>query len=213
MNEKNIKSQGQKPKTSKLAIAALVLGILGFVTFAFSAFLGGLLGIVALIEIQTSKGTTKGRFIAALGIFASIASIAWWVILADRAKTHNAYMIMCGANLSGLGKAMQIYANDYDDKYPTEEKWCDLLVMHNDVYPRQFVCKLSDAKEGESSYAFNKNLIGKRPTEVPPDVVVLFETNFGKNPVGRQALLAERDWHKFLDYPDSEEKVYKLHWN
>jgi len=131
----------------------------------------------------------------------------------------------CGTKLSGLGKAMQIYANDYDDQYPTAEKWCDLLVMYSDVYPRQFVCKLSDVIEGESSYAMNKNVVGKKVSEIPEDVVLLFETNLGKNPAGRQELLGNRDWYKELssrgDRWDlkwikkyrSSEKVYKQRWN
>jgi len=93
------------------------------------------------------------------------------------------------------------------------------------VRPKQLVCKGSDAKIGESSHAFNKNLIGKKPTEVPPDVVLLFETNFGKNPLGRQELLGNREWYKVLsslgDRWDLEwikkyrpsEKVYKQRWN
>jgi len=121
--------------------------------------------------------------------------------------------ILCAANLHVLGIALQIYADGYDDQYPAAEKWCDLLVQYCEVEPRQFVCPSSDAKEGESSFAFNRNLIGKKPTEVPPDIVVLFETNLGKNPAGRQGLLADRDWHKFLEYPDSGKKVYKLRWN
>jgi len=146
--------------------------------------------------------------------FCLVVFLTWWLLKSTHRETLTLnYRIPCSTNLRGLGIAMLIYASDYDGQYPTAEKWCDLLVMHCDVSPKQLVCKGSDAKIGESSYAFNKNLIDKKSTEVPPDVVVLFETNFGKNPAGRQALLAERDWHKFLDYPDSEEKVYKLRWN
>lgn len=85
--------------------------------------------------------------------------------------------------------AMFIYADDYDDQYPMAEKWCDLLIAHCEVGPRQLVCKGSDAKMGESSYAFNKNLIDKKPTEVPPDVVVLFETKGGWNQFGGPELV------------------------
>lgn len=191
--------------------------ILFLIAIFLSAPVGLTIGIVALMRIQKSKGLLKGKGIAIAGVIVSAAMtlfISYRTILSMRPRQHKKRIAMvCGTNLSGLGKALHIYAGDYDDQYPTAEKWCDLLVMYSEVYPRQFVCKWSDVKTGESSYAFNKNLIGKRPTEVPPDVVLLFETNFGKNPLGRQALLAERDWHKFLEYPDSGKKVYELRWN
>ncbi len=132
---------------------------------------------------------------------------------------------ICGTNLSGLGKAMLIYASDYDGQYPTADKWCDLLIAYSEVSPKQFVCPLSDVIEGESSYAMNKNVVGKKVSEIPEDVVLLFETNFGKNPAGRQELLGNRDWYKELssrgDRWDlkwikkyrSSEKVYKQRWN
>ncbi len=177
--------------------------------------LGLIMGIVALGKIKESSGLLKGRGLAIAGVVTSGVGLTLACLCIMRARRIHSISprVVCGTNLRGLGKAMLIYASDYDEQYPTVEKWCDLLVMYCEVGPRQFVCPSSDAKEGESSFAFNKNLIGKKPTEVPPDVVLLFETNFGKNPLGRQALLAERDWHEFLEYPDSGKKVYKLRWN
>jgi hypothetical protein len=168
---------------------------------------------------KISKLSILGFVIFAL--IASIVSLAWLLRLTDRAKTRLVYMVICRANLSGLGRAMLIYANDYDDQYPTADKWCDLLIMHSEVYPRLFVCKLSDAKEGESSYAMNKNVVGKKVTEVPKDVVVLFETNFGKSRAGRQELLRDRGFYKFFGEDiwsfgkktSGLEKVYELRWN
>ncbi len=182
--------------------------------------LGLIMGIAALVKIKESSGILKGRGFAIAGVVTSGVGLTLACLCIMRARRIHSIRIhsispsvVCGTNLRGLGMAMQIYANDYDDQYPTAEKWCDLLIAYIEVGPKQFVCKGSDAKIGESIYAFNKNLIDMKPVEVPPDVVLLFETNFGKNRLGRQALLEDRDWHKFLDYPDSEEKVYKLRWN
>jgi len=97
--------------------------------------------------------------------------------------------LMCGMNMAGLGKAMMLYAEDFGGQYPTPEKWCDLLIEYEEVQPKQFVCKGSGAKVGESSYAFNKNLAGKKASEVPPDVVLLFETKKGWNQVGGPEIL------------------------
>ena len=130
--------------------------------------------------------------------------------------------IKCMANMRNLGIAFYIYAQDNSNSYPTPEKWCDLLIMNYEVKLDYLVCRGSDAKIGESSYAFNKSVVGKKSSEVPQDTVLLFETNFGKDPLGRDGTLGDRDWYKSLsslsDRSDLKkhkhsEKVYKLRWN
>lgn len=234
MGEKENNTQSQRPRISKLAIVTLVFGVGGLCTLGMvephhgltASYIYALLvlrasaigtfvvGTIAIMVMSIRGGVVlKGLGFAIVGMTAAAVSLILGVLgLAPRPARPSPGMV-CAINLSGLGKAVHIYAGDYDDQYPTADKWCDLLITYLEVSPKQLVCPLSDAKEGESSYAFNKNLIGKKPAEVPPDVVLLFETNFGKNPLGRQALLADRDWHKFLDYPDSGKKVYKLRWN
>ena len=130
--------------------------------------------------------------------------------------------VMCAMNVSGLGKALYLYRSDYDGKYPTAEKWCDLLVMNYEEKLESLVCSGSDAKIGESSYALNKNIAGKKSSEIPEDTVILFETNYGKNPLGRDGTLGDREWYKSLNSLSERddlkqlrrsEKVYKLRWN
>ena len=243
-SERETKTQGQKRRTSKLAIAALVFGVLSLWILGMSepyyrmpreyilrrdvlrlsALIGLVLGTVAIVRIKASRGILKGRRFAIWGMAAGVVTVVLGVLgLAPRAP-HNLGWV-CGTNVSSLGKAMQIYANDYDDQYPTADKWCDLLIAYLEVSPKQFVCPLSDVIEGESSYAMNKNVVGKKVSEIPEDVVLLFETNLGKNPAGRQELLGNRDWYKELssrgDRWDlkwikkyrSSEKVYKQRWN
>jgi prepilin-type processing-associated H-X9-DG protein len=130
--------------------------------------------------------------------------------------------VMCATNVSGLGKALYLYRSDYDGQYPTGDRWCDLLVMNYEVRLESLICKGSDAKIGESSYALNKNIAGKKSSEIPEGTVVLFETNYGKNPLGRDGTLGEREWYKSLNSISEREslkqlkrseKVYKLRWN
>ncbi len=255
LSETDTKTQGPKPRTSRLAIWSLVLAIGGSLigvallatllltpwliywiviispaiifSFVGAWILSLIMGIAALAKIKESSGILKGRGFAIAGVVTSGVGLTLACLCIMRARRIHTISprVICGTNLRGLGKALQIYANDYDDQYPTAEKWCDLLIAYIDVGPKQFVCKGSDAKIGESSHAFNKNLIGKRPTEVSPDVVVLFETDFGKNPAGRQELFGNREWYKELssrgDKWDLEwikkyrpsEKVYKQRWN
>lgn len=127
----------------------------------------------------------------------------------------------CGTNVSGLAKTMIVYSNDDHGRLPAADKWCDLLVGYDFTAPKQFVCDRSDAREGESSYAINKNLDGRDISRVPGDIVLVFETNYGKEPGGRQEKLANRWWYRYLSKNDEHglygirgsKRVYKLRWN
>ena len=130
--------------------------------------------------------------------------------------------VTCAINVSGLGKAIYMYRSDFDGQYPTADKWCDLLVMNYEVKLESLLCKGSDAKIGESSYALNKNIAGKKSSDIPEDTVILFETNYGKNPLGRDGTLGDRQWYRSLSSLGNRddlkkhkhsEKVYKLRWN
>ena len=92
----------------------------------------------------------------------------------------------CGTNMSGLGKAMLIYANDYNDKFPTSSKWCDLLVERAGVARMTFRCR--GVTEGPCNYAMNKN-VQEMGLAARPDLVLLFETHPGWNQVGGPEIL------------------------
>ena len=68
-------------------------------------------------------------------------------------QRHYARRVVCLANLHTLGKALAAYAKEQDGKYPTTDKWCDLLIEHAEVSERAFVCP--SAGEGLCHYAIN----------------------------------------------------------
>ena len=76
---------------------------------------------------------------------------------------------------------MLLYANDYDDKFPTASSWCDLLLEHAEVSSTMFQCE--GAGEGKCHYAINKYAVGTATT-APRDTVLLFEANAGWNQLG-----------------------------
>jgi prepilin-type processing-associated H-X9-DG protein len=142
-------------------------------------------GITGLVKISKNKGQLKGTGLAVTGIVIPVSGIVLIPIMAmilailmpALGKTRQlAQRMVCATNLSGLGKAMIVYANDYNDTYPTADKWCDLLVEKCDVAKEQFYCPSSGAEKGESSYVLNINLAGKKASQVPPDMVLVFET-------------------------------------
>jgi hypothetical protein len=77
--------------------------------------------------------------------------------------------------------------NDYDDEFPTANKWCDLLIKWQEVSPRSFQCR--GAVEGTCHYAMNKHVIGLSMSTADPDLVLLFEAPDGWNQVGGPELL------------------------
>jgi len=79
-----------------------------------------LLGILALCRIGSSGGRQTGYGFAAIGtaIPPILIFVLAWFNVGGRWRAAIPYRMVCGTNLSGLGKAMLIYSNDYDDKFP-----------------------------------------------------------------------------------------------
>ena len=121
-------------KTSRLAITTLVLGILiplvFFLAVMFKSFvlaiicmaatiLAVILGIIGLVQIAISAGKVTGKGFAVMGIAIPVVlfSVIFLPALLQRPRGR-AYRMVCGSNLSGIGRAMLIYANDYDNCFP-----------------------------------------------------------------------------------------------
>lgn len=207
MNEADNKTQEPKPQTCGPATASLVLGIFGLVMLGIihnpavpppvviSVFpiFGLVLGIVALAKIKMSRGMLIGSASAVFGIIINgflIFGLVYgsWDYHRGRVSRNRT---ICAASLHSLGIAMVLYADENDDRYPTADKWCDLLsqpVQYVNELER-FVCK--SAGEGRCHYAINPNA---EPNSAP-DMVLLFETKGGWNQLGGAELLTT-DNHK-----------------
>jgi prepilin-type processing-associated H-X9-DG protein len=195
-------AEAVKPKTSGLAIAALVMGILSLFCSIFMAIPAIICGIIALVKIGKSNGQLKGNGFAIAGI--AVPAVATFLVLPmllailmpalSKVKVI-AQREGCKANLRGLSTAMTVYINDYDEKYPTQEQWCKLLIENADVSPMSFRCPLDS--EGSFSYAINENLYKISSEKLPPaQMVAIFEANLGRNGVGGpEDLVLRHDEH------------------
>jgi len=213
-----------EPKTCGFAIASMVLGLLGIfcVTWPICGPLAIIFGIIALVKISNSNGRLKGNGFAITGlvipiVFIIVTPILMAILMPALSQTKKiAQRVVCGTNLKGLSSAMIVYANDYDDTLPIEN-WCDLLIEEADVSPKSFICPESDAIEGESSYAINKNIAGMKLTDRPADVVLFFETDMGVENGPRNTSITTRRHYEFLnefgDVYDENTLVYKDRFN
>jgi prepilin-type processing-associated H-X9-DG protein len=95
--------------------------------------------------------------------------------------------IGCGRNLVALGTALNMYADRYDGRYPAADSWCDSLVDGDYITKRQLKCPAD--RKGPSSYSLNRNIAGANRTDIPRDVVLLFESKPGWSQVGGSEIL------------------------
>ncbi len=83
------------------------------------------------------------------------------------------FLLECERNLQNIGEALREYAKVNDDQLPDPDKWCDQIIEEGrDI----FVCAASDVNSGESSYALNEDVIEMKFSEIPDDMVLVFET-------------------------------------
>jgi prepilin-type processing-associated H-X9-DG protein len=100
---------------------------------------------------------------------------------------ERAVQAACIARLKSLEVSFKLYADDFDGRLPSVESWCDALGKY--TLPKNLICPGSDAKTGQSSYAMNEHLDGKKLAELPPDLVLLFESKPSWNIAGGPEIL------------------------
>ena len=126
-------------------------------------------------------------------------------------------LLVCQVNLKGLGVVIFVYVHDNEGRLPAGNNWCDEFVMEVDVPPATFICKKSGDKYGESSYCLNENAAGKILSDLPGDMVLLFEVKHKDNvskrdfPVIERLFASDFNTAKRNQYPGV--KVYKDRWN
>jgi prepilin-type processing-associated H-X9-DG protein len=211
MSETNNNVQNQKPKTSVLAIVCVLIPLTIFVgSFCFIIllrnenvsgfsgllfpfpFLGAylsplnfLLGVYALIKIKKSKGLLKGYVLSIAGILMSVLAFDCTMRAVGSVRPENEIRC-CGIEMVGIGKSLQVYGSDYDNHYPSVDKWCDLLVEHTNIEETFFNEAKSKWWRDNFQYAINPNCEPNSPS----GTVLLFETKGGWNKFGGPEILS-----------------------
>jgi hypothetical protein len=167
-------------------------------------------------RIKTSAKLFRGENIAKSIVIAStaIGLVFFGLPYSGRIKPVT-LRVICGTNLQGLANAIMVYANDHDDALPGES-WCDHLIEYADISPRSLICPASDLVWGRCSYAINKHILKYKLSELPPNIVLLFETKTCRDS-SKKGLLKERPG--YLSYPvmkyifSGDEWVSLEYWN
>lgn len=205
MSETDNNTEEQKPETSELAKWSLGLSLVCFVSIISllvvpncmsvlalltSIPLAIILGLASVFAIRKSGGQLKGTSLAVSGIVIHLALGTAMIGVYFTAK-RLIPRISCSTNLAQLAKAIHLYTDENDGKYPTAEKWCDLLIEETNVVSQHMLRCKGATDEGPSHYAINPNA---EPNS-PPDMVLLFEAKGGWNQFGGPEILTAEN-HK-----------------
>jgi hypothetical protein len=217
LSTENTPQPGSIRKKSELAILSLICGcctipsfglflhyeyhqaLVGSESLIFALFpaLAIALALFALLLIPFRRKTLKGAGYAILAIMLSIVPLhsvwASWdkaKYYLERPTAHDGFI-----KLQRLSTALFKYAKDNEGILPNADKWCDLLKAHdpsltNDDFRRPFAHWRG--LDWDCHFAFNKNLSEMKMSEIPDDVVLLFEANGDWNLNGTEELLKNR---------------------
>lgn len=195
---------------STAMVVGSVFGITAMLMTVINVLLFG--GALIAFPFCGYKGRSLGRIFASL----FLCLFAWAFICPTMgAVTPVHYRKLCGMNMGLLGRNLESYAKDHEGRLPALSNWCDELVTEAHTHLNHLCCKMSGAVDGESSYAMNKSAAGMKLSDLPGDVVLLFETNLGRTESGRDKSVRERGFYQNSEWiePEGNETVYRNRWN
>ncbi|MBN1846152.1 MAG: hypothetical protein JW810_10750 [Sedimentisphaerales bacterium] len=189
------------------------VGLFAFVLLTASP----IIAILALLKIYRSNGVLVGARQAIIVIVGSCIILTMTIPVVSMDSFNRGRRSVCTANLKELGEAMKAYASDHDGMIPALEDWCDVLATETEVSLVHFVCRPSEAQYGESSYALNRNIAGWRLSDLPPEMVLLFEAKYDDGGAERDFPLISRDCAAHVKDARFREHqsdiVYQNRWN
>lgn len=185
-NPQSVPFEPTPARTSRLAIASLILGLLGFLILP--ALAGLVCGIVGMVAVQRSAGALKGFGLALAGTIVSVLMLALIPVMAivagitlpalAKAKSK-AQTIMSMNNVKQLNLAALLYSSDSNDTFPAATNWCEALQPYIGGNQKVFLRPEDQQSDIRSSYGFNAALAGRKTPSVNPQTVLVFELQTG----------------------------------
>lgn len=81
----------------------------------------------------------------------------------------------CRWRLQSIGNALDIYAQDHDDRLPLEN-WCDAVMSLKVIHRNTLDCSALHRQGKRYGFALNAAVIGQKADALRADTVVVFET-------------------------------------
>jgi prepilin-type processing-associated H-X9-DG protein len=147
----------------------------------------------SLYWIKKNQSEVKGKTLAVVVLIGVTSSFAFLYLQLSGIRYHPMYD-RCQQRLYHLKLTLDMYMDENDDRYPTADKWCDLLKVYR--VEDQLVCPAKRRTGERCSYAINPNCEPNSPT----DVVLLFETQGGWNQHGGPELLNTQNHPEHKDW-------------
>lgn len=133
-------------------------------------------------------------FKALLGVFVLIAVVLILFPFPMRSR-HYPRRASCQSSLKLVGLAWQQYAQDYDEKLPTQQ-WGTLLLPYA-KYGAVFNCAETKDVQGTSDYFFNSRFLGKATAGIPsPKSLVLIGDGLADGSLGATLYQLPDSWRK-----------------
>lgn len=150
-----------------------------------------IVGIIALVLAAAGRARSGTVAIAVLALLAPVVALTWLLFPAFRSARIVARQRLCMQHLKTLGMAMMLYAQDWDERCPPAQNWCDSV--------RPYVRSLEDyrcpaARHLRCGYAMNAQLDRFKQSDLaePSKTVLLFDATGGWNLSGGKELMARR---------------------
>lgn len=147
-------------------------------------YLSAVLGVAGIISTFWKKLNLKGIPLALLWI------PPWYVVIFYVIPMANG--LNCRDYAPNISEAIYRYAEDHKDNFPNLDRWCDVLVDGGYIERKHLRCP---NRKGPCNYALNNNLQGLTLSQVPDEMVVVFETEAGWNQVGGSEIIVDCRFH------------------
>jgi len=172
--------KGPHPLTGVIGAVSLCLGL--FVTLCAMGLnsLGMLLGLFRAPRLMNLT-------VALAGLLLSLLASTFLTGGFTRARAHPARFH--ARAVARLATVIQRYAAEHEGHLPPSANWCEALASFDPNAARHLTYPLRGESTGSSTLGLNADLDGRRLSELPECVVLLFGTRLASNPVGDHSLL------------------------
>ena len=156
--------------------------LFSFIVGIYCTFISSIFGIISTIRFIKKRKNVVLHTVTTLVVFVSILITAYSIcyIAIPEAK-----IIKRSADISEIVIALELYKKSHSGELPVASNWCDLLINDQYVTPNQLTITTKDKEE--RNYALNINAL--QLSEIPDDIVLIFESGLGWNLVGGKELL------------------------